>query len=444
MEQRVLKRADMFQSSQLGQEFDLDFLNQPTSYATHGLHSFAAKCPPPLVAWILRQWSNPGDCILDPMAGSGTTLVESLLLGREALGVEIDPLARLLCQVKTTPLPADRLQYSSEQLLKSIEAACTRYDQGERQHVPALPLFHNRDYWFLPEVSAKLALIKQAIADLAASDDEKRFFYIAFSSLILAKTSVANARDVVHSRHHYLAHPMPPDVLALFRQRLKRMTAQMQQFVEQITQAPQPATASMVGQDARRLSLVEASVDLVVTSPPYCNALDYTRAHKLAVGWLADVLSINLQEYSLLGHSYIGAERGPMPAPSANGDQPWQVPLVQRLIAQVSELDCRKAVVVERYFADMWQVLGELGRVLRPGGHAALVVCPSNIRKISIPTHLAFQEMAAALELPGQHRFAPVFLQARTISDRRRLMPYIGMEERMRTEYVLVLQKSKS
>lgn len=77
--------------------------------------------------------------------------------------------------------------------------------------MPALPEFHNRDYWFLPEVSAKLALIKQAIAELAAPEEHKRFFYIAFSSLILARTSVANARDIVHSRHHYLAHQTPPE-----------------------------------------------------------------------------------------------------------------------------------------------------------------------------------------------------------------------------------------
>ncbi len=424
-------------------EGDLDFHQHPTGYATHGLHSFAAKCPPPLVAWILRRWSKAGDCVLDPLAGSGTTLVEALLLGRQTLGVEIDPLAWLLCQVKTTPLPAEALQRSSARLLETVEAACARYDQGERQHVPPLPLFHHRDYWFLPEVAAKLALIKQAIADLAAPDDEKRFFYIAFSSLILAKTSVANARDIVHSRHHYRAHKTPPDVPALFRQRLKRMMKQMQQFVEQLAQAPRSAEASMIGQDARSLPLAEASVDLVLTSPPYCNALDYTRAHALTVGWLADVLSISPQEYSALGRRYIGADRAPMAARAESKNQAWRVPFVQRLIAQVSELDRKKGVVVERYFADMWQVLSEIGRVLRPGGHAALVVCPSNIRKVAIPSHLAFQEMAAAMELPGQYRFAPVFLQDRTISDRRRLMPYIGMTERMRTEYVLVLQKVK-
>ncbi len=49
-------------------EWNLDFHQHPTSYATHGLHPFAAKCPPPLVAWILQRWSSAGDCVLDPMA----------------------------------------------------------------------------------------------------------------------------------------------------------------------------------------------------------------------------------------------------------------------------------------------------------------------------------------------------------------------------------------
>src|SRR5581483_6905463 len=113
------------------------------------------------------------------------------------------------------------------------------------------------------------------------------------------------------------------------------------------------------------------------------------------------------------------------------------VPMIAQLVAEVAELDAKKAAVVRHYFTDMWQVMSEIGRVLRPGGHAALVVCPSNIRKISIPTHEAFAQMAGELRLPGGYTLAPVFMRARTISDYRRVMPYIGMEQRMRTEYVL-------
>lgn len=422
---------------------DLDFLTHSTNYATHGLHPFAAKCPPPLVAWIIERWSQPGDTILDPMSGSGTTLIEAQLLGRKSIGVELDPFSCLLCHVKTTPLDAAELKRHINALLGDVDRRCALYDAGVRDHVPPLPEFARRDYWFLPDVSAKLAIIKAAIAEAALPDAYRRFFYLAFSSLILARTSVANARDVVHSRHHYRRHEITPDVAGIFRQRTQRMASQMYAFGTRLATFRRAYRSRIVAHDARYLPLRTGVVDLVLTSPPYCNALDYTRAHWLAVAWLADVLDIAVEEYGELGRSYIGTDRGAMSHRNETSAG-LAVPMVAQLIAEIAALDAKKAAVVRHYFADMWQVLSEIGRVLRPSGHAALVVCPSNIRKIPIPTHEAFVQMASRLRLPGGYTLAPVFTRARTISDFRRVMPYIGMEERMRTEYVLVFQKVKA
>jgi hypothetical protein len=52
---------------------DLDFATHNTLYATHGLHAYAAKCPPQLVGYGLRYYTKPGETVLDPMTGSGTT-----------------------------------------------------------------------------------------------------------------------------------------------------------------------------------------------------------------------------------------------------------------------------------------------------------------------------------------------------------------------------------
>ena len=78
----------------------LDFGGRDTIYGPHALHPYAAKCPPQLVQYGLRYYSKPGDLVLDPMMGSGTTLAEARRLGRNAVGYDIDPLARLIAEVK--------------------------------------------------------------------------------------------------------------------------------------------------------------------------------------------------------------------------------------------------------------------------------------------------------------------------------------------------------
>jgi len=80
---------------------ELNFDGHNTLYATHGLHAYAAKCPPQLVRYGLRYYSKLGETVMDPMAGSGTTLVEARLLGRNVIGYDIDPLARLIAQLKS-------------------------------------------------------------------------------------------------------------------------------------------------------------------------------------------------------------------------------------------------------------------------------------------------------------------------------------------------------
>src|SRR5689334_4481536 len=83
-------------------EQDLNFSGHNTQYATHGLHSYAAKCPPQLAEYGIEKYSKPNDVILDPMAGSGTTLVEAIIHQRHSIGFDIDPLACLIARVKST------------------------------------------------------------------------------------------------------------------------------------------------------------------------------------------------------------------------------------------------------------------------------------------------------------------------------------------------------
>ena len=71
---------------------------------THDFYKYPARFSPKFARFILDEFSEPGDWVMDPFMGGGTTIVESLASGRRAIGSDINELARFLTRVKTTPL----------------------------------------------------------------------------------------------------------------------------------------------------------------------------------------------------------------------------------------------------------------------------------------------------------------------------------------------------
>jgi hypothetical protein len=362
------------------------------------------------------------------MVGSGTALAEACLLGRHAWGTDIDPLSRLIAKVKATPVDLDSYDKAVAEISRLLSEGWLNYTWR-----PNLPEWQR---WFRGDVAADLARLREAIRGVGAEADVRDVLWVAFSSLIVGRTSVANARDLVHSRHHYRAWTVNPDVVGRFLRRLVQIRGMLVSYVDMLgTWRPEVA---IVGDDARRLPLDDACVDLVFTSPPYCSALDYTRAHMFAVAWMADVLDTTVEDYRRLARSYVGSERAPLA--DARREQPlpprWDHPTVDEILAALVGTP-KRAWIVHRYFRDMARVLAEAARVVRRGRHVVLVVCPSNIRAVHIPTHHVLVELAAP-------RLELVEMRERTIHDHRRVMPYLekAFGPRMRTEYVVVLRRA--
>jgi SAM-dependent methyltransferase len=405
----------------------LDFSAAGHLYATHGLHAFAARCPPPLARWAIETFTDASDIVLDVMCGSGTTLVEAALTGRHGWGVDIDPLARMVALAKATPIdPA-----AVDELAGRIERdAPVTDDDGWR------PALDRLDYWFRPDVAGDLARLRHLIRTRTDEGPLRRLAWTVFSSLIVGRTSVANARDLVHSRHHFREWTEDPHTVERFVRALRRAGRLMRDFAA-LPSTGHPA-GTLVGHDARALAVEDQTVDLVFFSPPYVSALDYPRAHAFAVAWLADVLGTTPAAYRAHARDYVGSDRAPLAA--ATPDQPLPPPSghtpVDTVVAALGSVP-ERAWVVARYFTDMTAVFAEATRVTRPGGHVVAVVCPSNIRRVPVPTHEIFHTLAPAgsggrLVLEDHH--------ARTIHDGRRVMPYLEAKfgERMREEYVLV------
>jgi DNA modification methylase len=417
----------------------LDFEGQPSLHGAHALHPYAAKCPPQLVRYGLTYFSKRGDTVLDPMSGSGTTLVESKLMGRSAHGVDLDPLARLISKVKCCPIEDREIAKFYGQLSGLLLRSWSRTPlpkSFEECHNAGGP---NVAAWFSPDVAQDLMRIVAALTDLDAPLKIRQFFWVAFSSLILARTSVANARDIIHSRAHRFDHAKTPQPIQRFHDRVARMRIQMKEFYSSLDRNEYKASVTVSAGDARSIPLDDDSVDLVFTSPPYATALDYPRAHFLAVAWMEPILGMSLADYLKKAPDYIGSVRGRF----QNGSFEVMPELTSKRVCSntlesLSSSCHKQAKVVQRYFLDMSRVMEETTRVLKKGRKAIVVVCPSHIRKVSIPTDEILIELGrgAGLLIKARHQ--------RTIDRRRRLLPYMDgntLGARMSLEYVLVFQK---
>jgi hypothetical protein len=181
---------------------DLDFHDQVSNYATHNFHAFPAKFPPQLPQKFIEGLTKPDDVVLDPMMGSGTTVIEALLAKRHAIGFDIDPLAILLSRVKVTSVDADEVKAQGRQIVGKAEAALKkpdslidklnrRFDEKTREFV---------EYWFAPETQLELMALISVIEELTDSR-LREFFQVVFSSIIITKSGgVSLAFDLAHTR----------------------------------------------------------------------------------------------------------------------------------------------------------------------------------------------------------------------------------------------------
>ena len=362
------------------------------------------------------------------MAGSGTAIVEALILRREAFGFDIDPLAIRLCTVKTKWLDrggldrggieiiqnAKRILSARADLRKELEK---RFDEETRDFI---------NYWFLPETQLELLSLIRTIQE-STEHPFRDFFELVFSSAIIAKSGgVSLARDLAHSRPHRDEKKKPRNAILEFQLRLAKILKRFQNL-------PQRIKRVILGQrNAKELPLPSNSIDLIVTSPPYANAIDYMRAHKFSLIWFGYPIS----SLSEMRSRYIGSER------AGHGLTIELPPKVDADVRKLEQRDASKARILRKYLAEMKEVLSEMNRVLRPGKAAVLVVGPSVMRGMEVQTHEYLAEIGESIG------FRRAGVQKRQIDRDRRMLPVSfgrngdsTIEQRMHEEFVVGLVK---
>jgi hypothetical protein len=388
------------------------------------IHPFPARMAPE-VALEATSKLPAGSVVLDPMTGSGTAVRFASERGHHGLAFDRDPLAVLMTSVWTTPVCPKQLRRRALQVSQNA----VRVNASEIN----LPWIDDDEettefisYWFgrsqrddLRRLASVLQHCRGPIADALR---------LALSRIIITKKRGASlAWDVSHSRPHKKIEKNDFDVIPEFKRSVE--------FVARRLECQPPLGNVRVGVgDARNLhSVKDQSVDAVLTSPPYLNAIDYMRGHKFSLVWLGH--SISRLRATRSGN--IGSEKYP-----DRGIDVTAADSICHTLEATHRLPARDHGILQRYVIDLSKMMSELTRVLKPNGKAILVIGNSCVKEVLIDNALAVRTAAiqAGLkptkpyerQLPTARRYLPPPTDAES-SDLRR---------RMRTESVLGFRKS--
>lgn len=181
------------------------------------VHAYAVSFGDDLAHSLVRQHSRVGQVVLDPFAGSATTLRQAQLLGRQAIGIDVDPVACLIARVVTRSYSSEELTELEQTIFGTVsemEAGLTAMTSTREDWPTAgsvvvngfranIPDSKEIDFWFDPLQRVLLALLVQ-VARSCANPTHREILQLAISSAIIRKwpNTISQARDIDHSRPH--------------------------------------------------------------------------------------------------------------------------------------------------------------------------------------------------------------------------------------------------
>lgn len=356
------------------------------------------------------------------MMGSGTTLLTARLLGHEAVGVDTDPMAVLIAGTSTRDLDAQRLRREASALLLAASKVAPRLSISDCY--PAQADDETRQfirYWFDSQARRQLSALCRQLDEGPYRD--KKFLMVAISRMIIAKQGgVSLALDVSHSRPHRRTDGVVPRRPFDIFQRHIDAIARSSSFSRR---SGLPKTRALLG-DCRSLPFEDETFDCILTSPPYLNAIDYLRGHKLSLVWFGH----SIKDLRQVRSDSIGSECGTI---SSELDG-----IVRAMSANHSDVSTRLHNMMRTYAIDLSRALSEMRRVSRRGAQLTIVIGDCTVRGVEIRNSIAVDRIAQA------SGFERLTRSTRKLPPNRRYLPPPSnrgarkeLQRRMRDEVVL-------
>lgn len=383
------------------EQIDWDFAGAKTDYLTHRIHPYPAKFIPQIPNALIQELSSVGETVADIFCGSGTTLVEALVLKRNAIGLDANPLACMISQAKITRLEPIEVEALRSIVQRAFNQAQTLSLQTENRLFNGLPFKSSAwrpsheatEFWFEPFVVEELAETLSWCRGLN-SEACRKLALTAFSSIIVAVSKQDSDTRYVR-REKSIG---PGETFKKFSRALEDIVSAAVDFsgIAEPRFRGEVITANLL--ERPRLD----HLDLVVCSPPYPNAFSYHLYHMTRMIWLEmDQPKFKREE---IGSHRKYSRKGPGGA------------------------------TAETFRQEMGTIFDWLRQYLRPGRYACFVVGDSTIKGervnnadliSKVATHRGFREAAR--------------INRRMQDTKKAFNPVIG---KIKNEQILILQNA--
>lgn len=397
-----------------------------TKEYTHCYHNYPAMMIPQVARALIKNY-KPKDgvkLLFDPYMGSGTSLVEANICGFNAIGTDLNPLARMMAKAKTT--------HYNEKIIKDyfsfIQSNLVFYNDSLVEDRD-FSRISNHEFWYDEQNLLKLSYLSQLIRQCG---DCQSFFNVALSEVVREVSFTRNSEFKRYKMSESRLRKFSPDTFKLFETKVIRNIKGLSQFnkvdngsfsticdFNSVIEIP----SSIIG---------EETVDMVVTSPPYGDShttVAYGQFSRWSNEWFG------FEEAKHLDNILMGGKK--------HNKESFRSYSIASELEQIKQMDFNRYKEVAAFLSDYYLSVSNVAKCIRHGGVVCYVVGNRTVKTIQIPLDYFTAETFS------QFGFKHIDTIVREIPNKRMPSKNSPTNEQGKTintminEYIVILQKTE-
>ncbi|WP_050774625.1 SAM-dependent methyltransferase [Dyadobacter fermentans] len=330
---------------------------------------------PQIASALLDEYGKNALSLFDPYCGTGTTLVEAATRGIKSYGFDLNPLARLIANVKTTQIEIQTLDLHLKDFYDYLFAF--RFGYRNNRHSIIVPEFQNIDFWFSRAVKHDLSIISEYINHIE-NVQVKNFFKVALSQTIRECSWTRKNEFKLYKMSAERIKIFKPDSLSICEKILGRNRNGLSDFMESRANFAEPLITgdNSIFKIPKKI-IPEGSVDIVLTSPPYGDSsttVAYGQFSALANQWLG------LRDHGRsLDNELMGGIKSKVISK-------FKSPILNEHINDINKIDQKRVLDVVSFYNDYSNSIKNVSKTVKLGGFACYVVSNRNVRGVTLQT----------------------------------------------------------